>query len=641
MPIIDITRIKIEQVDKATHKVIPVAEGGEKYIITCNEKAVLTPVYIGAQEHVYSVDNRVVEYNVEDTVIYGINMTITTASFDWKCFKLIHGGSIISEQVQRMNILNGDAINLVFQPVPSSAGVANASTYAEFGITKGYYVHPFNTTVTPPVANLKGTALENVLTVGNVIYILRYQNTDAWKNVEDNYANTPITITSYSTAITNLNPVFLDRNSTVRKSFYFNGFESSYNYISEQDRLAIYEVSHLVNTNTQQKSFMTRRLLGLNMLYTWNETRSGYGRMIYGAHIKRGFFGANAAAANRAYSVPGITYNINYYSNLDCAPTFNFSAPINTADLVPLNTISNALVRGGVFTTIITMHPRPWEIYPLYNNLSSSSYVTNQEFAEYLANDEYILDWYDTLSNLYDPPIDDAGVSQVLGANGGSGSNQDPRSILSRHQYQYTYSDSVDICISAITFVNLAGITGATNILSDIRCINPSVNASYSAAHYGVFTKDACLMPTMTVAGGRNPSNQPYVHFGFSTEEEYLTNIDYFENASDDELDLPEGSYVAPFSGAGNPSDLFKTTLYTKDYLGADINNYVKLQFPMCYSDYPGTTISTQFNNNVFNIYARDDFINRASSFNAQEMTVAEYDAEVAADDAEIESIQD
>lgn len=69
--------------------------------------------------------------------------------------------------------------------------------------------------------------------------------------------------------------------------------------------------------------------------------------------------------------------------------------------------------------------------------------------------------------------------------------------------------------------------------------------------------------------------------------------------------------YSTQYSGTEPQKKLFKTTLYTDTYVGADIDKQYKVEMPVCWAQINNYTLNNSFNNEDVTIFARDSYIRR------------------------------
>lgn len=89
MPLIDVNRIVIEEIDGTTFDVI---QGGESFTFDCNISVDMNFLYEETEEKTYRNEDIVVAHNANDPIIHGVDLSINMLEFTLAFLQFVNGG---------------------------------------------------------------------------------------------------------------------------------------------------------------------------------------------------------------------------------------------------------------------------------------------------------------------------------------------------------------------------------------------------------------------------------------------------------------------------------------------------------------------------------------------------------------------
>lgn len=624
MPIVDVLRIVIEKIDKYTH--LPVTgDEAEKYVIDCNTSADLNPVYVGGTEYVYEADNSLVNYNVENFTMYGVNLTIQTASFNLKRHAFLTGGVFIDQDktdVTRHNLFatnrlinrvvaydNYDDMN---SPIISLAPLYNDRQYSigdDGSVITGNYVQLISD-------------LSNFTTINNYRYAYNPSTPTRESWIDDNIANKRLLGYFVSSAsVVNIRDQVNGINEPDAVDAIRPGTLNSY-----KDILASWKRAKM-DEELDGVSFAWRSTISRTLTSFYNEKQyriandieySGY--WLLQAYARTASYNGNGVALAAQNTKYNFLVNIPF-ATVATRGAYQSSGSVDVSDYItPEQTVQ--YFQNNI-RILITLNPNAQEHYKIYSTQDKPS-INKNEFQVALDNDEYLLEFIN--------PNDHERIFN-FGPITATQASVETFQAVNRLEYTYTYTKSDKIKLSVFYLFDFDELDNSDFFSLDISRVPPThIQGGKLTVSTLIWTMPVFLaLPVCEIAGQQNVSNRTINYDWFNDAAEYEEEL---VQTGTELPDVNYNTYYSPHSISPNETNLFNTTLYTRDYLGADITKYYKFYMNNCFSDkQPGISISEMFNDNEMHIYARDSFVTIRPALEVMPLTPEEYQEEIEGDE--------
>lgn len=631
MPIVDVLRIKIEKIDKYTHLPLE-GDEAEKYIIECNTSAELSPVYIGGNEIIYESDNSLVDYNIENFTMYGVNVVIQTATFSLKRHAFLTGGIFLDQDAiyPRTNLFglrgyrgyingqNGYDTNV------SYPGVQLSGQYHRklWNLVDGIPVK--NTTYNTNAASRIVNGYLNLITYPSATFPTRedWYNSNKNSNIIPRVSGQGIFLLTSSTQNgyvpawrdmvngTTSNPPGFDVRIPASAKDVNNSWESA--LVPESDNVRVGDQSYCwTYADLWYNERQWRNEQGLNSSGMWT---------IFAQGIRAAYNGTGTIQ-----SVLNTKYNFTFF--------FGWQTFIVMQDFyanLPTEFITKEQYKTMIsdnIKVVVSLNPNFQQHYKAYYSYTATTdpIIPSVDFQTAIDTDEYLLDYFSPGNDerLWQgfPDVIREGVSvfttgPIYGGN--------------RLNYSYTYQDEVPIKLTVAFFLDMDAVVSSGYF--NLPIAQGPVNFNDNWVDGRIIFADPVWFPRCEVAGQKAVTDVAYDWDWFNSIAEYEEEL---LQAGTEIPGVVPNTYYSPHSIAPNETDLFATTLYTRDFIGADVNQYYKLYMNNCFSDkQPGLTINQFFNDHEMHIYARDSFITVRPALEISPMTAEEYRQEIERDDS-------
>lgn len=628
MPIVDVLRIKIEKIDKYTH--LPVeGDEAEKYIIECNTSAELSPVYIGGNEIVYESDNSLVDYNVENFTMYGVNVVIQTATFSLKRHAFLTGGIFLDQDAiyPRKNMFG-----LIAHNVWTNA--ANAyDTRNEYALSVYGQLHRIIYDLVDgelvPRDTFNTSAMSKTINgyVNNHIYIPSdsYPTRESWVNyyIQNNnvypYARMGLIIGQYGVA-----PLRDMVNGDI--PIYFSSTTNALTSTKDVHSSWMWALDHPESDNIHKndQAYLHRTVYALYNEKQWRQ-QNGY---TWGGWLFEYVWGKTAAynGTGQMQSVVDTKYNFAFFFGWQNAMTINDSFGTNPEIIGLINDQNAQSMYFDHFRVIVSLNPSFQTHYSAYATKTATTdcMTTKQALQNALDTDEYLLDYFNpnTDNRIWQDYVNTLTTSRLnVNIYGGN-----------RLEYEFTYTEVTKIKLTVALVLDLDAVD-ASGFFNQPGTTSMFINPITGVGTYlRAIMAQPIIFERCEVAGQKNLNQVTIDDSYFSSLSEYEEEL---LQAGTEIPGVVPNTYYSPHSIAPNETDLFATTLYTRDFIGADVNQYYKLYMNNCFSDkQPGLTINQIFNDHEMHIYARDSFITVRPALEISPMTTEEYRQEIERDDS-------
>lgn len=572
MPIIDVKKIIIEQIDKETNDVI---ENGRKYELDCSTSMDMEPVYINGEERVYQDETAVVLHNVTAPNIYGYDLIVNTADFTLSMYAFLSDGMYNDGSFRREKNIFLNNWDGTWTAGWSESTMRNRNWFAPmevsnnegFSGTSGSYSIVNGIDVNNPGSVASGTP-DSVRT-----YTRRFVKPDSIRSLDTVYNDSLIALSN-----------------TLRS----NGGERT-NYVVQEDGTTIaYGLQSVPGASTSPVSSGVAGSDGTG----WARFKLLSSCSIYA--MSSGTYSNNTWMPT---AQPNTLYNLVFGLENVASTTKTYTNSDGSTEPRSLSRFMRDIParQKPYFSLYITANPNARTMFEYFPGETGRSSVV-----------EY-----------------DEGAALSMGIRLRSFINDDPYVILDKTFAQLegelwsTTETSEEYLHKVTTYRKQFEFEPGSNFMLTAYMyyyVNPIEDISTWDTTAEVFTVNAPVISfsyrSLTFARNKI-DNQPFVFDYYDTEEEYLTDAErYFEGDTttgiDDDLLL--GHYKTLHSSMRNYLNFFKMTLYADNYSGADHDGYYRLEFPVCYADPIPLTINKEFLEYDITIHARDDYIKNRSS---------------------------